>query len=198
MNRPKKIYLLAAFFIICLLSATDSLAQTPAAKTSEPSFDVVLQTIVASNEAGEKSDNLQSLSGIAKKLKSDFSFSAYRLTGTFVQRVSNAGNSEFKGLAYEPTDDKNYPTFSEWSLSGLQNSADENGRETVQIRNFRFGQRIPIKNPNGATTYEQVGLSTQFGLPKNTPTIIGTVTTGKPGELMFVILTVKPAEKTTL
>lgn len=194
MNHPKRIFLTVAFFAACFFNVADSSAQT-ISKLSEPSFDVVLQTIIASNNPTEKSDFPPSLSGIIKKLKSDFSFSDYRLTSTSMQRISNAGNFQFKGIDYETNQDKNLPAFSEWSLSGMQNALDDKGQETVQIQNFKFGQRIPIKNNGGTVTYEQIGLSTKFSLMKNTPTVVGSVTTAKPDELMFLILTVKSAEK---
>ena len=65
----EKIFFLAAFFIFCL-SLTNALAQTPTSRQSEPSFDVILQTVVAANDGG-KSDVAPSLSGIIKKLKTD-------------------------------------------------------------------------------------------------------------------------------
>ncbi len=195
MNQPKITFLIAAFFIVGLFGLTDSFAQTPSPKrVSEPSFDVVLQTVVASNNPTEKSVVSQSLAGIVKKLKSDFPFSDYRLTSTFMQRVSNNGNIELKSVSYEAQQDKNFPVFSEWAVSGFQNLTEENGREAIQIQNFRFGQRVPIVT-GGGVNYEQTGLSNRFSLPKNTPTVIGSLTTSKPDELMFLVLTVKSAEK---
>lgn len=195
MNQPKKNFLIATFFIVCFSSFANTFAQTPPPKRlSEPSFDVVLQTVVASNNAADKSAVSQSLSSIVRKLKSDFPFSDYRLTSTFMQRVSNNGNIELKSVSYEAKQEKNFPVFSEWVVSGLQNLAEENGQETIQIQNFRFGQRVPIV-ANGGVNYEQTGLSNRFSLPKNTPTVVGSLTTANQDELMFLILTVKTAEK---
>jgi len=195
MNQPKKTFSYAAFFIICLLGLTASVAQTPPNKQSEPSFDIVLQTVTASNDAVGKSELPTSLAGIVKKLKTDFPFSAYRLTSTYMQRVNNRGNLESKSVSYASEEDKNYPVFSDWSLNGVEFLLDEKGQETIQVQRFRFGQRVPVFNPSSAVNYESVGLTTEFGLVKNTPTVIGSVTTSKPDELMFLILTVKSAEK---
>lgn len=195
MNQPKFNFLLAAFFAVCLFSLNNALAQTTVPKRqSEQSFDVVLQTVVASNNPADKSGT-QPIAAVVKKLKSDFSFSDYRLTSTFMQRVSNNGNVELKSVAYEEKQDKNFPVFSEWEVNGLQNLADENGQETIQIQRFRFGQRIPILNSSGTMGYESIGLSNRFSLQKNTPTVVGSITTAKPDELMFLILTVKQTEK---
>lgn len=196
MNQPQKIILTIAVCAVCLLNSANIFAQTaPQKRTSELSFDVILQTVVASNNSAEKSNTVQSLSGVIKKLKSDFSFSNYRLTSTFMQRVSNNGNSELKSTSYEGTQDKKFSVFSEWTLNGLQSFLDETGRETFQIQNFRFGQRIPIVSDNGVVAYEPIGLTTRFSLPKDTPTVVGSLTTSKPDELMFLVLTVKSAEK---
>lgn len=202
----KKIFLIAAVFAAFLLNFTNAAAQTTADKQSEPSFDVILQTVIASNNAGAKSDVSQTLSGIVKKLKSDFLFSSYRLNSTYMQKVSNKGTFEVKNVDYGQDDiqGKNPPTFSEWRLAGLQMLLDEKGQETIYVQNFKFGQRIPLATSNitaenGKTssviTYEQVGLSTSFSVSKNAPTVVGSVATSKPDELMFLILTVKSAEK---
>lgn len=188
MNQPKITFLFGAFFIVFCLS--DIYAQQPPKKTAEPSFEVILQTVVASNNAVGKSAVPQSLSGIVKKLKSDFSFSDYRLTSTFMQRVLNKGSFEFKSVNYD--DGQPEPktiAYSEWIISSLQNLIDENGIDLIQIQDFRFSQRLPIKSS------EQVGLTTSFSLAKNTPTIIGCITPSNQGELTFLILTVKSAEK---
>lgn len=194
MNQPKRFFLIAAFFAVCLLSITDAKAQAYP-KQFEPSFDVVLHTIIASNNSSDKADLPQSLSNIVKKLKTDFTFSVYRLTSTSMQRVSNAGNFQFKGVDYETNQDKTVPAFSEWSLSGVQNLLDDKGQPSVQIQNFKFGQRVPLKNNGGVVTYEQIGLSTKFSLATDTPTVVGSITTAKPDELMFIILTVKSSGK---
>ena len=189
MNQPKKSLLLAAFFIFGL-SLTNALAQIPTAKPSEPSFDIVLQTVVASNDSG-KAEIAPPLSGVVRKLKTDFPFTNYRLTSTAFQRISNRGNLESKSVSYL-ADNNNLAVFSDWSINGLESSIDEKNQETIQIQSFRFGQRIPINN---TINYEQIGLTTRFSLAKNTPTVIGSLTTSKPDELMFLILTVKSAEK---
>ncbi len=196
MNQPKKSFLLIAFFVFCL-GLTNALAQTPIAKSSEPSFDIILQTVVASNDAGVKSEVTPSLSGIVKKLKTDFPFSNYRLTSTAFQRISNRGGGDSRSVSY--ITEKNLAVFSEWTINNLESSIDDKGQETLQIQNFKFGQRIPIiganDTGNNIFVYEQIGLTAKFSLPKNTPTIVGSLTTTKPDELMFLILTVKSAEE---
>ncbi len=196
MTKLKFAFSIAAFVFILLSSLTDSFAQNPAKTQAEPSFDVILQTVIASNNPTDKSDTPQSLLGVIKKLRADFPFSNYRLTSTYMQRVANLGNIEFKGVSNEANQnqDKNPATFSEWSLVGLENLLDEKGQATIQVQRFRFGQRVPIII-SSTVAYEPVGFTTKFSLTKNVPTVVGSVTTATPDELMFVILTVKSAEQ---
>jgi len=194
MTRILKNFFIAAIFAAFLFGVTNAAAQT-SPKIIEPSFDVVLQTVVASNDTGNKSVVPPSLANVVKKLKTDFPFSAYHLSATYMQRVSNRGNFDSRSVSYASEPNKNLAVFSEWSIVGVESVTDETNQDIVQIQNFKFGQRVPITTSNGTTVYEPVGLSTRFSLAKNTPTIIGSVTTSNPDELMFVILTVKSAEK---
>ncbi len=191
MNQPKKSFALAAFFIFCLC-LTDLSAQTPPVKSSEPSFDVILQTVVASNDAG-KTDVAPSLSVIVKKLKTDFPFSSYRLTSTSIQRVGNQSGFNSRNVSFTP--EKNLAIYSTMIIQSLESSVSEQNQETFQVRGFSFEQRIPIVNSIGATDYAALNLTGSFSLAKNTPTVAGSLTTSKADELMFLILTVKSAEK---
>lgn len=207
MTKPKTIFTIVAFSFVCLLSLTNSFAQTDAKKTAEPSYEVVLQILTASNNLGDKTSVPPTLSNVVKKLKTIYSFSNYRLDSTYLQRVANTGNIEFKSVANEGNQNQeNYnPIFSEWTLYGLQSMPDSKGQSSIQFQSFRFGQRVPVKtssykDDNGKTNnvvnYEQIGLTMQkFGVPENVPTIVGSLSTAKPNELMFLVLTVKSAEE---
>ena len=208
MTKSKIAFSIAAFFSVCLLSLTNGSAQTsPTGKQVEPSYEVVLQTLVASNNANNKSDIPQTLAGAVKKLKANYSYSNYRLGATFYQRVANTGTIELKSVSNEaiPSQERNFTIFSEWTLNNLQTLPDAKGQNSIQFQSFRFGQRIPVitssvKDENGKTNsvvnYEQVGLTIQrCSLTENVPTVIGSLSTLNPGELMFLVLTVKSAEQ---
>ena len=93
--------------------------------------------------------------------------------------------------------------FSEWTLSGLESLPNAKEQNTVQFQNFRFGARIPFvttKVDNGnafsVINYENIGLSIRkLSLSLDTPTIIGSLSTSKADELMFLILSVKSADE---
>ena len=208
MTKSKIAFSIIAFFSVCLLSLTNGFTQTsPTGKQIEPSYEVILQTLVASNSANNKSDIPQMLIGAVKRLKANYPYSNYRLGETFYQRVANTGALELRSVSNEiiPDQERSYSIFSEWTLNNLQNLPDAKGQNSIQFQSFRFGQRIPIitssiKDANGkinsVVNYEQVGLTIQkLSLAENVPTVIASLSTWKPNELMFLVLTVKSAEQ---
>jgi hypothetical protein len=207
MTKPNFIFKIAAVFVFCFAGTNVLFAQTEVRQTppqAEPSFEVLLQILVASNDAGEKSPVPQALSGVVKKLRANYPFSSYNLASTYLQRVANTGILEFKSISSEPNQDAYAPVISDWSLGQLRNVPNSQGANSIQMASFRFGQRVPIKtagtvNETGKTNYvinyESVGLTMQkLSLPENVPTVVGSLTTSKPNQIMFLVLTVKPAE----
>lgn len=207
MTKSKIAFSIAAFFSVCLLSLTNGFAQTPpTVKQIEPSYEVVLQTLIASNSANNKSDIPPMLVGAVKKLKANYPYSNYRLTSTYLQRVANMGTIELKSVSNEaiPNQERNFSIFSDWTLHNLQTLPNAKGQNSFQFESFRFGQRIPIVTSsvrdesgktNSVVNYEQVGLTIQrCSLAENAPTVIGSLSTSKPDELMFLVLTVRSAE----
>ena len=109
------------------------------------------------------------------------------------------GNVEFKSVSTN----WDAPTFSEWTFGRLTNFVADNGTNSIQLQNFRFGQRVPIKSagfnsegkPLPMLNYESIGLTVQkLNLPENIPTIVGSLSTPNPDELMFLVMTVKKTE----
>jgi hypothetical protein len=207
MTKSKIAFSIAAFFSVGLLSLTNCFAQTPSTKNQiETSYEVVLQTLIASNATNNKSDIPQMFVGAVKKLKANYPYSNYRLGATFYQRVANTGAIELRSVSNEiiPDQERSYSIFSEWTLNNLQNLPDAKGQNLIQFQSFRFGQRIPIitssvKDANGkinsVVNYEQVGVTIQkLSLAENVPTVIASLSTWKPNELMFLVLTIKSAE----
>jgi len=208
MNKPKFIFSIATFFLVCLLSFTTSLAQTPPRQQTELSYEVLLQVLTGSNTATDKSVAApQTLSDVLKKLRVNYSFSNYRLTSTYFQRVGNRGSASSNSISNEPNQSQDVyaPIFSNLWLGGMENMPNANGQNSISIQNFRFGQKVPIKTAdfkdgsgksNSVVNYEQVGLSMErLKLNINVPTIIGSLATSKPDEMMFLILTIKPVEE---
>lgn len=207
MNKPKFIFLIAAFLLVGLLSPAAAFGQTEnPSPRAEPSYEVVLQILVASSGAADKNNVPQELSNIVRKLKTTYALPNYRLTSTYLQRIANTGNVEFKSISTLPAQNQNVdaPVFSEWTLGRLQTMTGANGGSAIQLQNFRFGQRVPVRTASlrsdGGSTpvinYESIGLTMQkLNLSANVPTVVGSLSTSNPEELMFLVLTVKLAEE---
>ncbi len=205
MNKSKTFFSIVALFIFCLANAAAStFAQTEnKPPPADPVYEVILHTLVASNNAGGKTDVPQTLSGAIKKLKTNYAFSSYRVTSTYLQRVAGGGNIDYKSVVNRLSQTQNTsPIFSDWSLYGLRSLEDSKGQSSIQFQSFRFGQRVPvttgIKDENGKVSsmvnYEQIGLTlNKSGLPISEPTVIGSLATADD-ELMFLVLTVNLTE----
>ncbi len=200
MNLSKQMISLVLSSLVLLAFGSFAFAQTDTPQQLEPSYEVALHVVIGSNEAAIKNDLPASLAGISKQLKGNFSFSHYRLANTFLGRVSNAGNIEYKSVSNilgQDTETESQ-TFLDWSLGNFR--VLQNG---FQARSFRFGARVPvrtgsIKDSSGVVSpvvnYESVGLTIQMiGLPENTPTLIGTISLPKTTGTIFLIATVKAA-----
>lgn len=196
----KNTRILFSITFVCLMSLTNIFAQTenpqPRAKTG---YEVILHVLTASNNTADKASVPQILSNVVKKMKNNFSFSNYRLDSTYFERIAEKGSFSSKGVLQQSASNQdNYlPIFSEWSFNDLQSLPNEVGKNSIQLRNFNFGQRVPIKNStNGPINYEQIGLTMiNLSLPENVPTVIGTLSGSKPDELTFLVLTVNSAQE---
>lgn len=198
MTKPNFIFKIIALSVFCFLSSNSAFAQAVSKTSVEPSYEVMLQVLVGSNSAEQKSVLSGNLSALTKNLRNRVSFANFNLTSTSLQRVANYGNLQIKNVFGGGSENSTAgtPVFSEWSIGQLQTStADAVSRNSFQITNFRFGQRVPVRLAGGAVNYEQVGLSLEkLNLPEGVPTVIGSFSTEKPDEMMFLVLTVKRAE----
>ncbi len=200
MNKSKTFFSIFTLFIFCLATVAGAFAQTEnKPPQADPVYEVVLHTVVASNNASGKSDVPQALSGVIKKLKNNYTFNNYHVTSIYLQRVASGGNIDYKSVVNRLSQAQNTsPIFSDWSLYGLRNLQDSKGQTSIQFQSFRFGQRVPvttrINDDNGkvssVVSYEQIGLTlSKSGLPISEPTVIGSLATADD-ELTFLVLTV--------
>ncbi len=199
MNLSKQTFSLLLSPLLVLLFLSVAIAQ-PDSQQLEPSYEIALQVVIGSNDAGAKTDLPAGLAGISKQLRGTFSFSNYRLANTFLGRISNTGNIEYKSISNIAGQESvaDAQTFLEWSMANFR--ALPNG---FQARSFRFGARVPVRLgsardvPGGAVNpinYESVGLSVNMiGLPANTPTLVGTISLPGTTGTIFLIVTIKAA-----
>ncbi|HEY0004848.1 MAG TPA: hypothetical protein VGB17_08550 [Pyrinomonadaceae bacterium] len=203
----------ALFFLLALwtIQPNKALAQQPnaflfnagqTAASDSLNHDIQLYLLVGSSEGGERGAVPSALDGVVKQLRSTMPFSNYRLAATFFNRVKNGGSLNVKGVAgslFPSNAGPNTPTFYEFNLSDIKMDA---GQQVVQIEKFRFGLRVPIVTYNGQSndnkggspilSYEPIGINTELGISANTPTIIGTMTTGRADESFILIILDRP------
>lgn len=205
MSQPNFIFKFSAILFVTIFCYAAVFAQTDIKTPSEQSYEVVLQIVNASKTANGKTPVPASLSGVVKKLQENYTNLNYYLSATFYQRIANNGNLEFKGISVIPNQDFYAPVFSDWSFAQLVGGTDRQGANAVQIRSFRFGQRVPVRvarlkseddKAAPVINYEGVGLTMQkVNLPENSPTIIGNFPGSSADDLQFLILTVKQAKE---
>jgi hypothetical protein len=167
----------------------------------EPSYEVALHVVIGSNEPGKRSELPNELSAISRQLKNNFAFSHYGLANTFLGRISNTGNIEYKSVSniLGQESDGEAQTFLEWSIGNFRSM--QNG---FQARSFRFGAKVPVKmgsikdeagRSNPIINYEPVGLTmSMIGLKADTPTLVGTISLPKTTGTIFLVATVRSAE----
>ena len=204
MHKLKKISVLFVFALVVLAGA-QTFGQEPRdaaaagavvrQQQGEPSYEVLLQVLVASNAAGA-TQAPASLANVVKKLKATFPFSDYRVAATYMNRVENGGSIESKGIIQETTASPSaHPIFQEWSLVGLKKAVEAagGGQNLIQAGGFRFGTRVPVQ-VSSVVSYENTGLNiNRVNLIENAPTIIGTLNAPKSSELIVLVLTVRTA-----
>lgn len=207
MNQQRSILSPLGLFILCVVGSAAVFAQPSGpAPQAEPNFEVVLQVILGSNDAAQKSDMPQNLSGVARQLKNNFTFSNYRLVNTYLGRVANTGNFEYKSVAniLGQESEMDSPSFLDWKLGRLRSVENAGGRASFSVESFRFGARVPVRFTNfrdetgkapQTISYESVGLNLdKLNLTENIPAVVGTLTLPKTSGTMFLVLTVRAAE----
>jgi hypothetical protein len=176
------------------------------AQQVEPNFDVSLRLVIGSNDPAVRAEMPAELSNVAKQIKSNFGFSSYRLAGTFIGRVANTGNFDYKSTSniFGQEVPGQTQSFLEWSVSNLKTLPTAKGGNGFQAQAFRFGVRVPVlmntaKDDSGKVApyynYESIGLGlSKVGLSDNTPTLIGTLNLPGTNGTIFLIMTVRSAD----
>ncbi|MBK6749971.1 MAG: hypothetical protein IPG67_08175 [Acidobacteria bacterium] len=204
----KKYGYICAFWLMLASFGIAAYGQGDSKQTIDASYDTSLKIVVGSNGTGKSGDLGQDLAGVSRQLRSTFPFASYRLAGTFVGRISNTGNYEYKSVSdiFEPAAGQRYsPTFLEWSLNNLRSGQTAKGENAFQVQQLRFGARVPVvvdgdggeagKRVPGVS-YESIGLSlVRINLAEGTPTLIGTINLPGSEGTMFLVMTISPADR---
>lgn len=194
-NKPKFIFTIAVLSLFCLASSANSFAQQDAAKQAAPNYKIYLDTIIATNNAGDNKKLSASLSNALRDVKSD-AFSDYYLFSNSFERIGVGGqvthNSFYDSLGQRKID--KYSVYSSWTLGKLKEFSDEKERNVIQFDNFTYQARVPNQTAT-VVSFEDIRLYiSNFNVPQNTPTLIGSLSIPKSDEMLYFVLTVKPAE----
>lgn len=169
-------------------------ADNPKPEASRESYEIVLQLLKSTAPGDAASAALPSnLQPIAKKLRSDFGNGNYSLMLTLLNRVSARGSLDIKSVnpfGEKQAEAANPPVFYDFTLNGIKS----NQSNAVSVDLLRFGIRLPITsaNNNQVVNYEQTGITARpLGVDFNEPTVVGTLTTSRPNELLVLVMTVK-------
>jgi hypothetical protein len=205
MTRPKFLFFPSILLTICLLGISAANAQSSGPQPIDANYEVLLQVVLGSNDASRQSDLPANLSGVARQLKSNFSFSNYQLVNTYLGRVANTGSLEYKSIAniFGQESELESPSFLDWRLGRIRNVPASQKTGAFDVEGFRFGARVPVKvtnyrdesgKPMLTINYEPVGLNLdKLNIGENLPTLIGTLSLPKTNGTAFLVLTIKSA-----
>ncbi len=202
MNQPKPLSLLVLVCLLTALSVVSAVAQADDKSRAEPNYEVTLHVLVGSNDPSSKADIPANLGNVTRQLRSTFGFANYRVASTFLGRIGNNGNFEYKSTVdlqgRESGEDA--LTFLDWSLANFRSVP--NG---FRAQAFRFGSRVPVRTagtkddggkPLYVINYESIGLTiANVGVPENIPTLLGTLSMPRTSGMLFLVMTVTPADK---
>lgn len=204
-TRPSNCFARAALLAVSLMTlflphvaAQGAPAEQTATASRERAginYEVRLHLLVGSNDAGANRLPME-LQPIVNQLRASLPFREYALGVTFINRVRDGGNLEVNGVANSLLSapiNSNAATFYNFALRRVRSETDAQGREAVQVPDFKFGLRVPLQL-GAATNYEQVGLTTSVSLRENTPVVIGTLTTNRTDQIMVLVAQIKRAD----
>lgn len=206
MNSQKRIITPLIVSLLFLIAVVSGFGQAEQAKLAEPNYEATLHVLVGSNQAGQGADLPQSLTAVARQVRSDFGTSNLRLINTYLGRLSNSGSLDYKGVssAYLQEAETGSPSFLDWRLVGLKSLQNSAGQNVHQFQSFRFGARVPVRigvrDDSGKMTapinYEAIGLTLdRMSVRENVATLVGTLTQPKTDGTLFLVLTVKNVDR---
>jgi hypothetical protein len=201
MSNPSRPVIPFLVLTVLFLMTSTAVGQASNVKVDRPDLEIQLHLLTATNESAER-NMPQALESVVRQLRSTINLNNYRVAATFTNRIKSGGNLEVKGILPPEvfTPFTNMSGFYEFTLMQI-NLAGEGDNRAIDITRFRFNLRLPVvTGMNRAETpatpvigYELAGLTTELGLREGTPSVVGTMTTSKAGQLLVLVITVKRA-----
>jgi hypothetical protein len=192
-------------------AAQDSDEPRPGAPARAEVNHEVYVHLLATAEGSEGGARVpQSLEGVVRQLKAALPPSDYRLAATFINRVRDGGAFDVRtmsGGAPVPaqTPGPLPPTTLQISVGGVKLIDPASAQSSIGVQQFRLNMRVPVQTATvkrdgsdggyPVVQYEDLGVNTQLSVRDGEPTIVGTLNSGRPGQLFVIILTVRRAGK---
>ena len=205
MNSSKCLFSILFCSVVSLGSAVLVLGQADASKAAEPNYEAVLHVLVAGGQSGQGEALPASLGAVSREIRTEFGQANLKLVNVYFGRLSNQGNLDYKGVsnAYAPESMPGSPTFLDWRLTGVRNSQNAAGQPAYQLQGFRFGARVPVRIGNvqddkssSPINYEAIGFTVdRLSVRENMPTLIGTLTQPRTDGTLFLVLTLRNADR---
>ena len=215
----KRIVLLVCAIVICAgAQAARAQESNPGQKSAnaapredETNLDTQLYLILATNREAEDGKMPNALQPVVTRLRESLNFKNYSLAASFLNRVRHNGHLEMTwvgGPLFAPASSPmGNPSFNEFTAGRVRLERDTNGREIIQMVDFRFGSRVPIITSQPTTTnasinatggfpvinYQPVGLRTDISMSEGVPVIAGTLYVGPSGDAIIVVISAKRA-----
>lgn len=205
MSVKNRMFKTLAISLILAAAAVSASAQADTAKPPEASYEAVLHVLIAGGQASPGEAVPSSLNTISREIRAEFGSANLRVINTYFGRLSNMGNLDYKGVsnAYAPESMPGSPSFLDWRLTGIRTAQNAAGQPAFQLQGFRFGARVPVRAGNFADekapapiNYEAIGLTVdRVSVRENVPTLIGTLVQPRTDGTLFLVLTVRNADK---
>lgn len=202
MSLQKRLFTSLTFSLLFLTAFISISAQTDQSKPAEAAYEAVLYVLVS---GGQGESLPSSLGGLSREIRAEFGSANLRLINTYFGRLSSRGNLEYKGVsnAYAPESLPGSPSFLDWRLTDVRNVQNAAGQPAYQLQGFRFGARVPVRigsfqdeKVSAAINYETIGLTVdRVSVRENIPTLIGTLNQPRTDGTLFLVLTVRNADK---
>jgi len=180
-------------------------------REDETNLDIQLFVILATNREVEDVKLPNALQPVVTRLRDSLNFKHYSLAASLLNRVRHNGRLEtlwVGGPMLAPVSSPmGNPSFNEFTAGRVRFEKDANGREVIQMIEFRFGSRVPIITAQPTTTnastnvpggfpvinYQPVGLKTDISMSEGVPVIAGTLYVGPSGDAIIVVVSAKRA-----
>ena len=180
-------------------------------REDETNLDTQLYLLLATNREVEDGKIPNALQPVITRLHEALAFKHYSLAASFLNRVRHNGRLEMTWvggpLLAPASSPMGNPSFNEFTAGRVRLDRDANGREIIQMLDFRFGSRVPIitAQPNATNAslnapggfpvinYQPVGLKTDISMSEGVPVIAGTLNVGPSGDAIIVVISAKRA-----